>query len=272
MSFLTIDQEKCTRDGFCVQECPAGILAMNGNGPESIPEREAFCLKCGHCVAVCPHGALSLQTMPVEQCPPLRDAWTLTPEQVEHLLKGRRSIRRYQERPVERETLAQLIDVARFGPTGHNTQPVEWLVIHDTQEVQRIAGAVIDWMRTLAAENSPMGAVLGARGLVAAWDAGADPICRNAPHLIVTHAPQDNRMAPPACTIALTYLELAALPLHLGTCWAGFVHVATLMSPDALAALGLPEGYQCCGAMMVGYPKFSYHRIPLRNEARITWR
>ena len=46
--------------------------------------------------------------------------------------------------------------------------------------------------------------------VVAAWDAGRDLICRDAPHLVVTHAPKDDLTAPCACLLALAYLELAA--------------------------------------------------------------
>jgi len=35
--------------------------------------------------------------------------------------------------------------------------------------------------------------------------------------------------------------------------------------------LKLPEGNISFGAMMVGYPKFKYKRLPLRNEAKIIW-
>jgi hypothetical protein len=37
-------------------------------------------------------------------------------------------------------------------------------------------------------------------------------------------------------------------------------------------ALALPEGHQSYGAMMVGYPKFNYHRLPSRKPPPITWR
>jgi hypothetical protein len=39
-----------------------------------------------------------------------------------------------------------------------------------------------------------------------------------------------------------------------------------------MAALGLPEGQQSFGAMMVGYPQFRYHRLPTRKMPEITWR
>jgi len=96
-------------------------------------------------------------------------------------------------------------------------------------------------------------------------------VLRGAPQLIIAHG----QALPPtqtACVIALTYLELAAFAQGLGACWAGYFNAAATFYPPMQQALALPEGHQSFGAMMVGYPKFQYHRLPLRNEAKITWR
>ena len=36
--------------------------------------------------------------------------------------------------------------------------------------------------------------------------------------------------------------------------------------------LEMPENNISFGAMMVGYPKFKYQRLPLRKDAEIMWR
>lgn len=272
MRLFVVDQEKCTRDGICAAECPAKIIAIHGGGPEPVKGMEQHCINCGHCVAVCPHGALSLKTMPVEECLPLRQDWKLNPEQVEQFLKGRRSVRSYKVQAVDRDILKKMIDMARFAPSGVNLQPLSWLIVHNPDEVKRLAGVVIEWMRSQIDAQSPLALAFGMGGLVGAWDSGSDLILRSAPHLIVVHAPKDNRIAIAAGTIALSYLELAALPFGTGTCWAGYFQLASGMSSSLQDTLQLPEGHQCFGAMMVGYPKFEYHRIPFRNEAQITWR
>jgi nitroreductase len=99
-----------------------------------------------------------------------------------------------------------------------------------------------------------------------------DIIFRNAPVVIVAHAAKDDRTAPTSSTIALSYLELAATSAGLGCCWAGYFNAAATTFPPMMEALPLPEGHQCFGAMMVGYPKFEYQRLPLRKPPEITWR
>ena len=271
MMYLQINETKCQRDGLCAAECPAGLITMQNGRPTPVEYIEQACFHCGHCVAVCPHDALSLQTMPLEESPALRENWKLTPEQVEHFLKGRRSIRLYKQQDVERDVLAKAIDIARYAPTGHNTQSVQWRVMYDRQRVQEVASATIDWMRSMIQQQSPMAGAFGMVGIVNAWERQNDLICRNAPHLVIAHAPKEDRIASSSATIALTYLELAALPLGLGTCWAGFVQIASSMSPAVAQTFRLPENHVNHGVMMIGYPQMNYHRIPMRKAPLITW-
>lgn len=37
-------------------------------------------------------------------------------------------------------------------------------------------------------------------------------------------------------------------------------------------AFGLPAGHRFCGALIVGEPRYRYHRLPPRREPPITWR
>jgi nitroreductase/NAD-dependent dihydropyrimidine dehydrogenase PreA subunit len=274
MSLFTIDQEKCKRDGICARVCPIGIIEFtNDNGvPMPAKDAETLCINCGHCVAACPHSALSHRAMTPEACMPVLKNLFPTAEQAEQLLKSRRSIRVYEEKAVDRKLLERLVDVARFAPSGVNSQPVEWLIIHTSSEVQRLAGCVIDWMRSMIKERPQFAAALHMERTVKNWESGMDTICRKAPHVIVTHASKDNPMAASSCPIALAHLELAAHAVGLGACWAGYFDAAARFWPAMRKELGLPEGHVSYGAMMVGYPKFSYYRIPKRNEARIAWR
>ena len=273
MSHFVVDEKKCRRDGICVAVCPVGILTRGEDAPpELIQGGEALCISCGHCVAVCPTGACSLDTMPVEDCPPVRPEWCLSPEQVEQFLRSRRSIRVFKEVEVAPGRLERLIRTARYAPSGRNNQPVRWLVISGREPVRAIAGHVIDWMRSICIARPEVGRMQMLDRLVAAWDAGRDLICRDAPHLIVAHAPKSDVTAPSACTLALAYLELAAPSHGLGACWAGYLHMGALHWPPLQEALALPAGAVFSGALMVGEPRYRYQRLPARREPSITWR
>ncbi len=272
MALFTADPSRCARDGACVAECPVRIVDLQPADPApSVPaEAEEFCRHCGHCVAVCPHGAIVCGDMRPDQMDAAPVEWPLGPEEAGRVLRARRSVRTYTAQAVERATLGTLIDVARFAPSGSNRQPVHWLVVHNGAEVRRLAGFVVDWMRAGLAAQAPA-AQRNTRRFLGLWDAGTDVICRGAPHLVVATAAADPPASATDCIIAMTYLEIAAPAFGLGACWAGFFMAAARQWAPLRQALDLPADHVPYGAMMLGYPRYRYHRLPLRNAPRVTW-
>jgi nitroreductase len=205
--------------------------------------------------------------MTPEECSHLGSDWRLTPDQIEQLAKGRRSIRRYRPEPVDRAVLEKLLEIVRYAPTGGNSQSVQWLVMSDAEQINRLSSIVIEWLRPLVDQGVP-----GVKGMVKSWEMGADPILRNAPNLIIAHGAAKDSMAKYSSTIVLATLELTLLSFGLGACWAGFLHHAANNSAAVYDELCLPPGNQMCGGLMIGYPEFEYARIPTRKHASVTWR
>jgi nitroreductase/NAD-dependent dihydropyrimidine dehydrogenase PreA subunit len=273
VELFEVNQQTCNKDGICAAVCPAGLIDFRkGRYPTPFAEAEEICIRCGHCVAVCPTGSFSHREILVDQCPPIRKDLQLTAEHCESFLRSRRSIRVYKEKQVPREDLMSLIEIARYAPSGHNSQCAEWLILGNRDELHKLAGVIAEWMRWMIGNMPEFALSMHMDRVVKRWEEGKDVILRNAPVVIVAHAEKDNRLAPTTCTIALTYLELAATSMGLGCCWAGFFSAAATVFPPMIEALRLPAGHQCFGSMMVGYPKFSYHRLPVRKSPRITWR
>jgi nitroreductase/NAD-dependent dihydropyrimidine dehydrogenase PreA subunit len=270
---ISIDTDKCHKDGLCALVCPTRLITMEGADgfPAPVAEMEKICLDCGHCLAVCPHEALSLNGVGPGQCAPLEGPG-LSPEQLAAFLKGRRSIRRYKDQPLERSTIERLLDLARYAPSGHNLQPVNWLVISGRGQLDQLAGVVAQWMRYVVENHPEIAEPMHLARTLAKVEAGEDLILRGAPHLAVAYGEKDNRLAPTPCIIALAYLELAAHGLGLGACWAGYFNAAATTFPPMQEVLDLPQGMVSFGAMMLGRPQYRYQRIPPRNPARVTWR
>jgi nitroreductase/NAD-dependent dihydropyrimidine dehydrogenase PreA subunit len=274
MEFLQINTDLCLQDGHCAEECPARIITMNGGSkyPEAIEGAEENCIKCGHCVAICPNGAISVKDIRQEDCTPIKKDFEISANQVGQLIKSRRSIRSYKSKKVDKAILESLIEIARYAPTGSNGQQVEWLAINSPEKVNQCASATIDFLKNAEKTGHPIKDRFNLASIISRWESGHDVILRNAPALIVVHAPRKNGSAMIDCTIALSYLDLAASAFGLGGCWAGYFMVASSQSPEIAKSLNLPEGNIPMGALMIGYPKFKYHRIPPRNVAKVIWK
>lgn len=272
MSLITIDETRCKQDGICAMECPFGIIAWQ---PESFPAvvngAERLCINCGHCVAVCPHEALTHKHLAPDQCLPVDPALALSPEQARQFLRSRRAIRNFRKKAVEKDLLEQLIKLASYAPSGHNMQPVKWQVINGREKVHEYTAIMVEWIKQLVETKPEMAKGFGMDIVAKAWDKGRNAITRDAPHLVLVNGPAKNPTAPAACTIAMTYFDLAAQAFGLATCWCGFFHMGVVSYPPLKAALGLGDEVQNLGAMMVGYPKFTYPRMPERNTPDITW-
>ena len=272
MSLFQIDESLCTGDGLCTQICPAGLITMTDDGPVAIPGAEKRCTFCGHCVAICPTGAFSLLHMPAQECPPIRPDLFVDESRMVHRIRSRRSIRHFTSVQPKRETVKRLLDAARYAPSGHNFQPVEFLVVEGCAAVQRVSAKVVEWMRHAVAHclvDKPMRDRY--RSVVATHESGGDRILRNAPNLIVAHAPRDLYASRPACLIALTYAELAAPSFGLGVCWMGYFMFAAEKYPPLRDVLDIPEGHDPFGALIAGEPVPVFQRLPQRNPLRITW-
>jgi len=274
MSFLKIDEKKCKKDGICVSECPVAIIQQKDKEslPELVPGGEQVCLLCGHCVAVCPHGAMSHEKIPIESCQPIEKENIINEEQAVQFLRSRRSVRFFKDKPVEKQTLQRLIEIARYAPTGGNSQLVEWTVVNDKEKIHNLAGLTVDGMKQML-ENDPKGNYPPYFPLIiAAWDFGMDVVLRQAPALVIASAPAAAIGGMADVSLALSYLELAAQTKGIGTCWAGIIHMGLQINKALQEAVGLPEGHVHQYAMMLGYAKPRYYRLPERKMPRIHWR
>ncbi len=273
MGLLIIDESKCKRDGFCVKDCPAVIirLAERKGIPEIVPGEETACLECGHCVAVCPHGALNHERIPIENSPLIGEDLRIGEKQAVQFLRSRRSIRHFLDKPVEEEKIRRLIEAARYAPTGGNSQSVEWLVLRDKSRIREIAALTIDWLRQIIKDPGIVAARPYLPKAVAAWDIGSDFVLRGAPALVIAMAPSEAMNGMVDLTLALSYLDVLAFTMGLGTCWAGMLQGALVFSPQVRLTVGIPETYPHHYPIMLGYPELKYHRLPERKTPKITF-
>ena len=70
------------------------------------------------------------------------------------IVRGRRSVRRYQDRPVPRELLLEILEAARWAPSPHGRQPWRFAVLTRDAPKRALAEAMgEDWRRQLALDG-----------------------------------------------------------------------------------------------------------------------
>jgi len=269
VALLEVNKKTCTQCGICAAACAGGIIYFKQKSyPRLLPGTDPFCLRCGHCVAVCPSGSLEHGEIPLAQCPRIKESLGISFEQCAQLIKNRRSVREFKDKNVPAKEIERIINVARFAPTGHNNQEVQWLVINNREAVRRLADIGTDWFRWSMKNNPALAPML--EGALKQQESGNDVFLRHAPALVIAFAEKNNPIAAIDCVIAVSYFDLAAVSAGLGCCWAGFLQMAATSFPPMIEAVALPDGVPY-GCLMVGYPRYKYQRVPARKPARIIW-
>jgi len=109
------------------------------------------------------------------------------------ILRQRRSIRQFQQRPVEPDTIELLIEAMLRAPSSRGRNPWEFVVVTDPAKLQALARAKPSGAEFLAA--APLAVV------IAADQQRCDVWVED-------------------CAIAAIILQLTAVTLGLGSCWA----------------------------------------------------
>lgn len=182
-------------------------------------------------------------------------------DQLLELIRSRRSVRRFSDRPVSREDLARLIEAARWAPSNHNRQPWKFLVIEDKTQIRRLAEVV---SQCLSEKVKLLPAAAGAyrhefihystffaqvQILILALH--KFPVSLSAPLLAGLKNPELVSGEPLSVAMAVQNLLLAAQALGLGAC----VLTGPLLVPEAVTqTLELPTGYHLTCLVAVGHP------------------
>lgn len=248
------------------------IILDNQSGVPVISPDAPPCARCGHCMAFCP--SLAIQISGLEDTPvPISNGLSISREQIRHLVLERRSIRKYQKKPVSKDILEEVLDIIRYAPSAMNLQTVRWQVLYNPDTVQTLAFQVIQWMERMVEEQQHLKYAIGSSFpyIIAEWQKGRNLVTHDAPHLLVAYGGSDELTGLTDAIIATSYLSLIAPVYDLGTCWAGILKRAAEWSPDVLNAMHLPPGSFPLTAIVIGYPAYRQYMVPKRKPINIRW-
>lgn len=290
MVSISIDQQQCAKDGICTRVCPKGILLQPGH--LTIPEivHKEDCISCGQCVAVCPQGALTHSEFPKGSIHSIDRTNVPNETQVLELLRTRRSIRAFRDKPIDKHIIEQLIEGARFAPSGHNSQSTEYMVVENKATLEQISQLTVNYFKfelkrfsnpffraLVLAINRPLAEsaiheLPTFKKIIQKAHEGHDPVLCNAPALLIFHTRRNEGFAAVNADLALQNASLLAYSLGIGNFYPGYMMACCNRTKHIETLLELPSEHKIFGALALGYPIPKFKQWIERRPAQVTWK
>ena len=262
---ITINKEKCIHCGLCIKDCIVGILEFDENKhPKYCQNGENSCVACQHCMAICPTGALAFGDKNPDDS---IDVGYSDSEELLRLIKSRRSIRQYKNESVPKDKLDKIVKMLVYPPTGGNRDNLHYSIVETKEKMDEIRKLTYD--KILAAQSSNPHFEIAKQ----AYLSGNDIIYRGATSMVAVAIDKSRTIA--GCEtadpiIGLSYLDLYAQSLGLGTVWCDFALTIARQIPEVYAMLEIPENYTLDYILMLGIPNIRYKRTTQPDRFSIT--
>lgn len=157
------------------------------------------------------------------------------------IIRKRRSIRLYEEKPVEQEKLNRVLEACRLAPSADNRQPWRFIVVTNDEVKEKLRASYDEeWF-----VSAPV-IIIGCAVPKEAW---------------VRMDGQEYWMVDVA--IAMQNMILVATELGLGTCW-----IADFDEEAARKALKLSQSVRIVAMTPLGYP--TEEKRPVRNRKSLS--
>ena len=257
-----VDKNKCIKCGLCVKDCITGCIEPDSSGIPQMTEKSR-CIGCQHCFCICPNGAITFDGKNPE------NSINVNYNDVLSIIKSRRSVRQYKQENISEEKLNKLKEMLHYIPTGCNSHSLFFSIVEDKAAMDEIRNKVNDKLLNSVVYNALSPIFNKYSKIKDALKNGEDVIFRNAPHMIVVSSPITAPCANIDPIIALSYFELYAQTLGIGTCWCGFAQIAIKLFPEISDILKVPNGYVPVYAMLFGEPDVKYQRSTQPNPYEI---
>lgn len=156
------------------------------------------------------------------------------------IIKARKSIRAYQDKPVPEHVIQDILEAAKHAPTARNMQELEYRVVTNQSLIEKC--------------NAGIAAAVQAEGLPLKAPPGAKPnFFYGAPLVIIIIAPRDVPWAATDAGLAAQNIMLYATSIGLGSV---FIGMAKFIEKDRelVKALHIPDNMTIVATVICGYP------------------
>ena len=175
-----------------------------------------------------------------------------------------RHVQYYEDRPVDKATLLQLLNIGRYPQTGENSQGIGYIVVSGRDKLKKINDLYCEIFRELPKDDPAYPYVEHTVWLQEHY--GHDALFYNAQHLILAVSDKDFSRGSKNAQFSLTFISLLAPSLGLGTCWIGL-----------LEFLICHEAYRDRFASLIDIPTdknpaVHFRRLVERAPLQVEWR
>ena len=157
------------------------------------------------------------------------------------LVKNRRSIRKYEDRPVEQEKIDSILRSALMSPASKRTNGWEFIVVDDRELLQKMS--ICREMGSKFVADAPMA-------------------------IVVCATPEKSDVWFEDASIAALIIQLAAADLELGSCWVQVykrMHTETETAGEYIRQiLNIPDNLEVLNIVTLGYK--NEERKPYEEE------
>jgi nitroreductase/NAD-dependent dihydropyrimidine dehydrogenase PreA subunit len=292
---VRIDKEPCKACGICGDVCPRHIPETIVQDDEKITvissERLSLCMECGHCAAVCPNRAIHVECLNEEEFASVKEL-DIDDNQLLSLMKQRRSVRRYKDKPLPREIINRIIDAAHSSPTGTGRSTTGVIVLDNPKTLATFSELVYELYEGLEKNlKNPIARffikrqtgkkmirtlqdfVMPGMHWYIRWyrERKSNEILRDCPALMLFHNPIYEPMGAENCLIAAFHAIMMAQVMRIGTCFNDLIPPACNRILEIRKLLGLPDDREVYASITMGYSKYQFKRIPPRKLAEVRY-
>lgn len=147
------------------------------------------------------------------------------------LIKQRRSIRKFQQKKLDRAQLERMVDAARLAPSANNMQPLKYIIVDDEEKVGQFFN-FIKWAGYIAPAGNPGDSERPVAYIVILLDT---QVRENGYELDAGAAVQN--------------IIITAEEEGIGSCWMGAIDREGISK-----LLNIPERYRINTIVALGYP------------------
>lgn len=147
-------------------------------------------------------------------------------------IKSRRSVRRFRQEAISKETLLELVEAARCAPSAANRQPLEFVIVNAEEQTAQVL-AQLAWAGYVRPRRDP-------------------PASKRPVAYIIVLVHTEKAMAEFGKVDAAAAIEnilLAAQGKGIGSCWLGSINRDELRE-----ILKIPDKYDINSVVALGYP------------------